>query len=93
MKNEKFNPYNYNQYFNLPKPAPEYDPSRILPPRAGMSSAELEHLRELKRRAEEEGRRQIAWNTRDGTMYPSLRRAIDDAGNIEIRFGLPDCRK
>lgn len=93
MRNEKYNPYDYNRYFNLPKPAPEYDPSHILTPRAGMSFAELENYRRIRREAEEAMRGQIMWNTRSGTIYPDLRSAWNGAAIDEDRIGQPDCRK
>lgn len=95
MGNEKYNPYDYNRYFNLPKSAPEYNPSRILTPRAGMSLVGLENYRRIRKEADEAMRRhrQIVWNERSGDRYKDLRSAWEDSGRIESGFGLSDCRR
>lgn len=86
MGNEKYNPYDYNRYFNLPKPAPE-----LLTPRAGMSRAELEHMHELKRRAEEAGRREY-WISEDLRLHRSGRDALLGSQAWELAAGIRDCR-
>jgi len=92
MGKDRFNPYNYNRYLNLPRPAPEYTGSRTLPPKSGMSFAQLDSYRRIMHDRDEDVRRQIIYNEANGSIYSNRSTAWEGAANNEDIMGRPDCR-
>ena len=88
MGKDRYNPYNSSQYFDLPKPAPIYEPESVLTPAAGMSLMEIESMRRMKRDAEEAAHR-TWWEDKFGgyniTGRSALERAVQGESNISQR--------
>lgn len=82
--------FEYEKYLSVIKPLPA-SPTRLeLTPRAGMSWEEVEHMRELKRRAEEFGRREM-YVSKDLGLFRDPRDAINRSQAWELSAGIRDC--
>lgn len=93
MANNEFNPYNFQQYLDLPKGA--YQPERVLegPAVAGflgaVSQAEYDRVR---REAEEAMQRRYYYDSHGG-VHGSWQEMIDADASNEIADGRTPCQK
>ncbi len=83
-----FNPYNYQRYFDLPRPpvAPIASP----PTGLDLSYEEYERAFRLQEEAEEAGRRASYEDTR-GFLHRTGRGALRSSVGYEAQNGFPDC--
>ncbi|MDP3013979.1 MAG: hypothetical protein Q8M92_07045 [Candidatus Subteraquimicrobiales bacterium] len=95
MGKDKFNPYNSSQYFNLPKSASEYDPSRTLqsPDIVGYLSAYGQMETDRIRREADEAMRSQQFYDSNGGVHSNWQDAIDANTGIELSKGLQPCQK
>ncbi len=82
-----FNPYNSQRYLNTINRLPT---SRQLPPKSGMSFADLQRYRAIRQEVEEANRRQY-WEDQYGFLHSSARRAMEAGLWQESVKGLSDC--
>jgi len=90
MGKDRYNPYNSRQYFNLPRPAPEYEASHILSPRSGMSLNQVYELRRMKERAEEIGHMEY-YRSLDQRLHRNPWNALDAGRLADQIMGHPPC--